>query len=164
LAAGALSASSFREAPLPYEVIKRYGHEEGLSVAFRQWRAAHSHCHLLHGYAVAFEFTFACKTLDDKNWCYDFGNLKELKEWLKRHFDHKTLVAEDDPQQHWFSEAHKLGIIDALFVPQISCEKFAEMAFEYADDLLKSSSSHPRVWLVSVKASEHSGNTAIYSR
>ena len=55
---------------------KRYGHEQGLSAVFRQPNASHSHCQLLHGYSLAFTFTFSCKELDDKNWVVDFGGLK----------------------------------------------------------------------------------------
>lgn len=145
-----------------FSVIKRYGHEEGFSVAFRQWKANHSHCHFVHGYAIALEFQFAAETLDDKNWVFDFGNLKDLKEWLKDNFDHKTLVARNDPGMAWFAEAHMQGLLDLKVVDEISCEKFAEMAFNFANDLLKSTTCHPRVRLVSVKVSEHAGNTAIH--
>ena len=41
---------------------KRYGHEQGLSAVFRQPNASHSHCQLLHGYSLAFTFTFSCKS------------------------------------------------------------------------------------------------------
>ena len=34
-----------------YRSSKTYGHEIGLSAAFRQWRAQ-SHCRLIHGYAL----------------------------------------------------------------------------------------------------------------
>ena len=66
-----------------YYSTKTYGHEEGLSCMFRQPLATHSHCSLLHGYALSFSFKFGCENLDDKNWVVDFGDLKELKAWLK---------------------------------------------------------------------------------
>ena len=47
-------------------------------VAYRQWRAD-SHCNLIHGYALSFHFEFECDTLDARNWCMDFGGLKDLK-------------------------------------------------------------------------------------
>jgi 6-pyruvoyltetrahydropterin/6-carboxytetrahydropterin synthase len=144
-----------------YQVVKRYGHEEGWSCAFRQW-PSDSHCRFIHGYAFAFEFTFESADLDHCNWCLDFGSLKGLKEWLKSVFDHKTLIAANDPHAAWFWEAHRRGLIDLLELPQVSCEMFAHMAFEYADRQLRLSPEHPRVRLVSVKISEHSGNSAIY--
>ncbi|HEX2555077.1 MAG TPA: hypothetical protein VHL98_15360, partial [Microvirga sp.] len=46
-----------------YRSTKVYDHNEGLSCCFRQWRATHSHCRLLHGYALAFKFVFATHEL-----------------------------------------------------------------------------------------------------
>ena len=52
---------------------KTYGNDRGLSCCFRQWRATHSHCSTLHGYSIGIKLIFECDTLDDKNWCMDFG-------------------------------------------------------------------------------------------
>lgn len=54
--------------------IKKYGHERGLSAAFRQWRAD-SHCKFLHGYSLEFEFEFGAHELDERNWVVDFGGI-----------------------------------------------------------------------------------------
>ena len=62
---------------IAYRSTKTYGHNEGLSCCFRQWRASHSHCQQVHGYALAFRFVFATHTLDENNWCLDFGGLKD---------------------------------------------------------------------------------------
>tara|TARA_R110002094_G_scaffold57143_2_gene68253 strand:- start:541 stop:846 length:306 start_codon:yes stop_codon:yes gene_type:complete len=70
---------------------KHYGHNVGLSAVFRQPNADHSHCHLLHGYSLAFKFTFGCNKLDNKNWAVDFGGLKGIKAWLEDSFDHNVL-------------------------------------------------------------------------
>ena len=70
---------------------KKYGHERGLSAAFRQWRAV-SHCRFMHGYSLEFEFVFGTHELDENNWVVDFGSLKNLEAWLRLNFDHKTLV------------------------------------------------------------------------
>jgi 6-pyruvoyltetrahydropterin/6-carboxytetrahydropterin synthase len=74
---------------MTYQSTKTYGHNIGLACVFRQPNADHSHCHLLHGYSLAFKFTFGCKELDNKNWAVDFGGLKPLRAWLEDHFDHK---------------------------------------------------------------------------
>ena len=76
---------------------KHYGHNIGLSAVFRQPNADHSHCHLLHGYSLAFTFTFGCDELDNKNWAVDFGGLKPLKAWLEDNFDHKLCLDNADP-------------------------------------------------------------------
>lgn len=146
---------------MPFQCIKSYGYNEGWSCAFRQWQAA-SHCHHIHGYSFAFEFTFESEELDATNWCLDFGSLKDLKAWLKETFDHKTIVASNDPQLSWFWEAHRRGIVDLLEIPALSCELFAKMAFDYADRQLRGSPEFPRVRLVSVKINEHSSNGAVY--
>ena len=39
---------------------------DGYSTAFRQWRATHSHCQYIHGYALKFKVWFEGE-LDEKN-------------------------------------------------------------------------------------------------
>ena len=53
---------------------------DGYSVAFRQWRAKHSHCQYLHGYAMKFKVTFMGQ-LDSLNWVCDFWIIQ--KKWYK---------------------------------------------------------------------------------
>ena len=147
-------------------VTKTYDHNLGLSACFRQWRAD-SHCRFLHGYALAFQFVFACDTLDSRNWVVDFGSLKPLKKFLEETFDHKLLVAEDDPQLDELSALAGLGLADVMVLPGVGCEKFAEFAWDHGNALL----SHIRsekdkrardVNLISVECSEHAGNSATY--
>lgn len=146
-----------------YKSTKTFGHNLGLSCAFRQWRAE-SHCRFLHGYSVAVKFIFSTDELDVRNWAVDFGSLKSLKGWLEDTFDHKTLVAEDDPEYEWFVEAHKRGIIDMVTVPATGCEKFAEMIYEVAEQWLIDNGYSPRVHLESVEVMEHGANSALYQR
>lgn len=146
-----------------YKSTKTYGHDLGLSCAFRQWKAE-SHCRFLHGYAVAVRFVFATNELDIRNWTVDFGSLKSLKGWLEGMFDHKTLVAENDPHIDWFIEADRRGIIDMIEVPATGCEKFAEMIFEATEVWLKDNGYAPRVWLESVEVKEHGANSAIVEK
>lgn len=146
---------------MPYRVTKTYGHNEGWSVAFRQWRAE-SHCRFIHGYALSFAFTFESDDLDAHNWCLDFGSLKPLKDWLREHFDHRLVVAEDDPDLAIFRNLHESGIADCLVVSRVSCEAFAELAAARAFFLLRDAGMSPRVRLISVEVAEHSGNSATY--
>ena len=92
------SASHHIGEKMTYYSTKTYGHNIGLACVFRQPNADHSHCHLLHGYSLAFKFTFGCKELDNKNWAVDFGGLKPLKAWLEDKFDHKLALDKNDPQ------------------------------------------------------------------
>jgi len=146
---------------LPYYSTKTYGHNIGLSAVFRQPNADHSHCHLLHGYSLGFKFTFACKELDNKNWAVDFGGLKPIKAWLEDHFDHKTAIDKADPHMDTFVELQKKGLIALRVFDGVGAEKFAEHAFNFADNLIRLDTKD-RCWVHSVECSEHGANSAIY--
>ena len=141
---------------------KTYGHEEGLSCCFRQWRAAHSHCRLLHGYALSFRLTFATDTLDEHNWCLDFGGLKPIKAWLHDMFDHTLLVASDDPELVEFQRLAERGLVDLRLIPAVGCEATARYVFDYVTRFVEDETSG-RVWLEEVEVREHNGNSAIYA-
>tara|TARA_R110002167_G_scaffold3897_3_gene18730 strand:- start:1636 stop:2031 length:396 start_codon:yes stop_codon:yes gene_type:complete len=128
---------------------------------FRQPNADHSHCHLLHGYSLGFKFTFACKELDNKNWAVDFGGLKPIKAWLEDHFDHKTAIDKADPHMDTFVELQKKGLIALRVFDGVGAEKFAEHAFNFADNLIRLDTKD-RCWVHSVECSEHGANSAIY--
>ena len=137
---------------------KTYTHATGHSCAFRQWRAD-SHCNLIHGYALQFEFTFGCDELDERNWAVDFGGLKPLKEWLKHMFDHTYLVARDDPEMETVQMLNDKGLIDMRVVDATGCERFAEMAFDEANEIVKVI-SNGRCWVQKVTVKEHDANSA----
>ena len=141
-----------------YFSLKKYGHERGLSAAFRQWRAD-SHCKFLHGYSLEFEFEFGADELDEKNWVVDFGGLKELEIWLRSNFDHKTLVASDDPRISEFELLNNNGIIDMVGVESTGAEMFAKMAMEYSSKMIQEKYAD-RCWVESVTVREHGANSA----
>jgi len=141
---------------------KKYGHERGLSAAFRQWRAD-SHCRFMHGYSLEFEFVFGANELDENNWVVDFGGLKLLETWLRENFDHKTLVAVDDPKFSIFEEMHESEIIDIVTVEATGCEMFAKMAMEYSTELIQKIFGD-RCWVDSVTVREHGANSATCKR
>ncbi len=139
---------------------KTYEHSVGVSACFRQWRAK-SHCSFLHGYALSVTFKFQADDLDERNWVVDFGGVKELKQWIVDTFDHKTVVAEDDPQLEFLRKAHELKVIDLVVVPATGCERFSELIFDKAEEWLKNNNYTPRVKLHSVEVREHGANSAI---
>ncbi len=145
-----------------YTSTKTYGHEQGLSCCFRQWRATHSHCQFLHGYAISVRLEFEAQQLDDRNWVVDFGGLKDLKQALQDTFDHKTVVAEDDPEISWFREGHRRGLLDLVVVPNVGCEKFAALVHGMATTWLERHSYSPRCRVSLVEVREHGANSAIY--
>jgi 6-pyruvoyltetrahydropterin/6-carboxytetrahydropterin synthase len=140
---------------------KHYGHNIGLSAVFRQPNADHSHCHLLHGYSLAFTFTFACKELDNKNWVVDFGGLKQLKAWLEDSFDHKLVVDKKDPALSTMIELEARGLAEVRVFDGVGAEKFAQHAYEFADNLVYEI-TNGRCWCVKVEVAEHGANSAIY--
>jgi 6-pyruvoyltetrahydropterin/6-carboxytetrahydropterin synthase len=146
-----------------FRSTKYYDHNEGLSCCFRQWRATHSHCSLIHGYALAFKFVFATFELDERNWCFDFGGLKPVKAWLKDLFDHTMLVAGDDPELARFEELHRDGLVNLRVLPAVGCEATAKHVFDHVAAFVHEETKG-RVWLESVEVKEHGGNSAIYSR
>ena len=145
---------------MTYRSTKTYGHEVGLSCAFRQWRAR-SHCNLLHGYALSVRLEFEADELDDRNWVIDFGGLKDVKLFLQSNFDHCTVVAADDPQLPEFRRLDQLGIISLNILPAVGCEAFAAFIHQHVDDWVHRI-EQGRVRLVSVEVREHGANSAIY--
>ena len=162
-----------------YSVTKTYGHELGLSATFRQWRAE-SHCRFIHGYPLSFKLTFAADRLDRNNWVLDFGGLKAVKAWLVQSFDHRMLVAEDDPQKERLlalgtriREGYGCAsmdcdpVADPLVIPTVGCEGVAKYVFDFVDEWLGNElpleCDIRGLRLASVEVREHAGNSAIYS-
>lgn len=143
-------------------VKKTYGHEQGLSACFRQWRAS-SHCRFLHGYPLSFAFTFAASELDENGWVINFGGLKPLKAWLEHTFDHKLLVAKDDPMFETLDELGGAFLAQVVAVDGVGCEAFARMAWERAEQLLEDEGLSGRVTLTEVEVREHASNGVIYT-
>lgn len=170
-----------------FQSTKTFNTDRGLSCCFRQWRATHSHCSTLHGYAIGIKLIFESETLDDKQWCQDFGGLKSFKAWADYMFDHTLVVAEDDPELEFFKAMaerttripkegetqpfQRGAICDLRIVPAVGCERFAQLAFEKMSELLEEGKRdpeacrykvNPAVRLKSVEVFEHQGNSALY--
>jgi 6-pyruvoyltetrahydropterin/6-carboxytetrahydropterin synthase len=160
-----------------YYSTKSYGNDRGLSCCFRQWRATHSHCSLLHGYSIGIKLIFESDTLDSRNWVMDFGGLKMFKEWSEYMFDHTLVIAHDDPERETFEKLNALtggynnqGVVDLRIVEGVGCEMFAKMCYDKMAELLEEmkQNKHSRypvngnVRLVSAEVFEHDANSAIY--
>ncbi len=150
---------------------KTYGSNLGLTACFRQHRAK-SHCRFLHGYALEIKFIFGANELDENGWVADFGGLRHIKQWLETLFDHKTLVAMDDPDMETFEILDKQGLIQVMYVPATGCEAFSEQIYEYVSHWLVSQKwamtsdeqgGGQRIKLISVEVREHGANSAIHA-
>jgi 6-pyruvoyltetrahydropterin/6-carboxytetrahydropterin synthase len=106
-------------------------------------------------------FEFSAFALDENGWVQDFGGLKELKMWLQEQFDHKLLVAADDPLISTFRELQIAKAADLIVLPQVGIEAFAAHIFQHAYSFI-ASQSDGRVQLEKVTVSEHDGNSASY--
>lgn len=145
---------------MTYVSTKTYGHEVGLSACFRQWRAR-SHCRFFHGYALSVKLTFHAEELDENNWVVDFGGLKDVKEWLQERFDHKMVIARDDPFKEQIMGLEELGLAEIVVLDQVGCEAFAKYVFEGVSEWLESRYGS-RVLLGGVEVREHGANSAMY--
>lgn len=147
---------------MSYYSTKTYGHNIGLSACFRQPHADHSHCRFLHGYSLQFKFVFSCDELDERNWVVDFGGLKPLKAWLEDNFDHKVVLDSNDWALDNFRALEEAGLAQLNILDGVGVEKFAEHAFNKAQEIVQEMSDG-RCWVVSCECAEHGANSAIYN-
>ena len=146
-----------------YVSTKRYGHEAGYSICYRQYKAD-SHCRLLHGYSLAFEFEFQSPTLDVRNWVCDFGGFRTLKEFLEDYFDHTLLVAHDDPlRDKQEGLEHIMRLARVRIVHKTGCEGISEFLFWYINEVWLRQNGYPEnVFCRSVRVFETPNNSAMY--
>lgn len=144
-----------------------------ISTNHRNWHALENenrdsrHCGLIHGYSRVIEFVFVGKT-DVCQWVVDFGNLKDVKKWLEERWDHRTLIASDDPQLDKIEEMDKLGLIDLTVVDVDNglnwgpgMEGSCKWVFDEISKIVKEK-NFGFAAIESVQIWEHENNSAIY--
>lgn len=146
---------------------------DNYSVAIRQWKAKHSHCQLLHGYALKFKVWFESietdvdQQLDSMNWIMDYGGFKSmptgngLKDWMNEMWDHTLLIEKDDPYYDFFLSASMEGVCKLVPMSPIGAESAARMVFEKMNDVL-SKTGGGRVKVTKVECWENDTNSSIY--
>ena len=146
---------------------------DNYSVAIRQHKAAHSHCQLLHGYALKFKVTFESvepleeNQLDEMNWIMDYGGFKSmptgngLKDWMNDMWDHTTLIEKDDPHLESFQAMEEIGTMKLVVMDCIGAESAAKMVFDKFNDRM-SKTGGGRVEVVRVECWENDKNSSIY--
>lgn len=147
---------------------------DNYSVAIRQHKAKHSHCQLLHGYALKFQVTFESveidveKQLDEMNWIMDYGGFKSqpigngLKDWMNDMWDHTLLIEGDDPYFDFFESAAQEGVCKLVSMSPIGAESAARLTFEKMNDVLRNTGGG-RVKVVKVECWENEKNSSIYT-
>lgn len=149
-----------------YQSTKRF---ENFSIALRQHKATHSHCQLLHGYALEFKVWFASieeveeEQLDEMNWIVDYGlfGRNGLKEWLVKMFDHTLIVEQDDPQLESFKMLEELKLAELTVVKKIGAESLAKLVFEKFNQTFANTEGG-RVKVTKVECFENKNNSSIY--
>ena len=143
-----------------YYSYKRIG---PISTGHRQYKAD-SHCRWIHGYGRYVELKFACDKRDDKGWVYDFGGLKWFKKWLEDQWDHRLLLAHDDPLIGLFEGLHKLGGVNLNILPEgygPGIEDSCKWVYDNVNPMI-TEKTNGRVWIEKVRVYEHENNWAEY--
>jgi len=144
---------------MSFRVTKTITHEQGYSAAFRQW-SADSHCRFVHGYALSVVLIFESETLNAQNWVIDFGSFKPLRQIFEDQFDHKTIIAADDPLLPQFQQLAERGGIDLRIMSNVGCEAFAQWVADTTNKWLDDQNLPNAPRLVSVEVREHGSNSA----
>ena len=147
---------------------------DNYSIAIRQWRAQHSHCQLLHGYALKFKVWFESNTpddnnmgLDDMNWIVDYGGFKDapvgngLKSWMDDMWDHTTLIEKGDPYLDFFQSAAMEGLCKLTVMDKLGAESCARTVYDHFNDVL-SKTDGGRCKVVKVECFENDKNSSLY--
>lgn len=149
--------------PVAYRYTSTKEYHDEFPCAYKQWKAD-THCNLNHGYSFTLKFYFGANELDRRGWVLDYGGFKELKQILRDQFDHRTLIAADDPDLERYRELEREGILKLTVLPGMGCERIADMLYKfmngvYIPDYLGSGEAE-RVWCYRVEVRETQSNMA----
>lgn len=149
--------------PVAYRFTSTKEYVDEFPCAYKQWRAD-THCSLNHGYSFSMKFYFGANELDKRGWVVDYGGLKELKSILKEQFDHRTIIAADDPDLELYKELERKGVLKLTILPGMGCEMIADMLYKYVNgvylpDYLGEVEAE-RVWCYRVEVRETQSNMA----
>ena len=141
---------------MSYTCTKRY---QDIPIAHRLPKHT-GHCAKIHGHNIAFEVTFAAKYSDTNNFVVDFGDLKEIKDFIAAKLDHCFLVDVSDPLHEDISRLN--GGTNITLVHSASTEGIAYYIFEEIRGIINAKTDY-RVTVASVTVWEDSKNSATYS-
>ena len=146
-----------------YQFVSTKEYHDSFPCAYRQWRAD-SHCNMIHGYSFSMKFYFGANQLDARNWCADYGGLKELKKFLEDKFDHTLLVAADDPELETFKLLQEKRMAKLTVLPRLGCEGLADVLYKYVNAVYIPEMWGPaeaeRLWCFRVEVRETQANYA----
>lgn len=132
----------------------------GFPCSHRQWRHP-GHCRFVHGYSRSFTVWFRAHRLDAHGFVVDFSSLGELRERLRRQFDHTFLVNADDPLLPTWEDLHAQGALDLRVMENVGMEGSARLVWEWANALLRQRDGG-RSCCFRVEARENEANAACF--
>ena len=142
-----------------------------ISTCHRNWKAASNpnrnskKCAYIHGYSRWVEFTFQGE-LDCHQWVQDFGDCRFIKEFLEKEWDHRVLVAGNDPELETLGKLHEQGLIDLNVIPFENgwgpgIEGSAKYVFDHIQPIL-TEKTNGRVRIAKIEIWEHDHNSASF--
>jgi len=145
---------------MKFKSTKRFG---PISTGHRQWKHK-GHCSYVHGYGRYVRLTFEASKLDERGWVMDFGDLKDIKRWIEGEWDHKVLIASDDPllQQLKELESHGgilLNVLPDGYYPGI--EESCRYLYDMLSPMIQKKTNN-RVEITRVEIWEHENNSGEY--
>ena len=147
---------------MKFKSTKRFG---PITTGHRQWKDK-GHCSFVHGYGRYIRLTFEASELDERGWVMDFGDLKDVKKWIEYEWDHRVLIANDDPllsdlQQLESKGGINLNILPTGYYPGI--EESCRYLYDKLNPMIKMKTNN-RVEITRVEVWEHENNHAEYVR
>ena len=96
----------------------------------------------------------------------DFGDLKDVKKWIESEWDHRVLIAADDPLLSDLQELESKGgiylnVLDDGYYPGI--EESCRYLYDKLNPMVKEKTNN-RVEITRVEVWEHENNHAEYVR
>jgi 6-pyruvoyltetrahydropterin/6-carboxytetrahydropterin synthase len=149
--------------PIAYKFTSTKEYIDKFPCAYKQWKAD-TWCNLNHGYSFSIKFYFGTNDLDKRGWVCDYGGLRELEIVLKEQFDHKTLIAEDDPDLEKYKKLEEDGILKLTVLPALGCEMIADMIYKFVNGVYipayLGKGESERIWCYRVEVRETQSNMA----
>ena len=147
---------------MKFKSSKRFG---PITTGHRQWRDT-GHCSYVHGYGRYVRITFEATELDERGWVMDFGDLRDVKSWIESEWDHRTLIAADDPVISELKVLEEVGGINLNILPEgylPGIEESCRYLYDKLNPMIQRKTNN-RVEITRVECWETEKNQAEYVR
>ena len=147
---------------MKFKSSKRFG---PITTGHRQWRDT-GHCSYVHGYGRYVRITFEATELDERGWVMDFGDLRDVKSWIESEWDHRTLIAADDPVISELKALEEVGGINLNILPEgylPGIEESCRYLYDKLNPMIQRKTNN-RVEITRVECWETEKNQAEYVR